>query len=393
MSAQTILLVHNFYQEPGGEDEVFRAESDLLESRGHHVVRYTAHNDQLRQMGALKSAQATLWNGAVYRELRRLIREVRPSVMHVHNTFPLVSPAAYYAAHAEKVPVVQTLHNYRLMCPSARFFRSGRVCEDCVHVPLPLPGVVHACYRGSRLASGVVAGMLSLHRVMGTWRREIDTYVALTENARQIFIRAGLPADRIVVKPNFVAHDPGLGAHKGNYALFVGRLVEEKGIRTLIQGWERLANDTPIKLVGDGPLRDEVAAAAGRIAGFDWLGRVPSHEVIRLMQEARVLVFPSIWYEGGLPMVIVEAYATGLPTIASDLGNMAHIVHHGRTGLHFKPGDPQALVAAVRSFWSDANKGSWMSEQARREYEDNYTPEQNYGILMRIYARARARVA
>lgn len=393
MSAEPILLVHDFYQQPGGEDEVFRAEADLLEGHGHRVIRYTMHNQRIREMGALKSAYATIWNGAVYRELRQLIRDVRPFVMHAHNTFPLISPAAYYAARSEGVPVVQTLHNYRLLCPNASFFRDGRPCEDCLQTPLPLPGVVHACYRGSRLASATVATMLSLHRAIGTWRRKVDIYIALTHTAREIFIRGGLPAERIFVKSNFLAHDPGRGAHQGGYALFVGRLVNEKGLGTLIQAWDHLGAEIPVKVVGDGPLRDEVAKTARRHASFEWLGHLPHHEVIRLMQDARVLVFPSIWYEGGLPMVIAEAFATGLPAIASDIGNIAHIVQHKRTGLHVKPSDAHALASAITWFWSHSDEVSPMIDQARSEFENHYTPERNYTVLMSIYAEAHARVS
>ncbi len=194
-----IALVHNYYQQPGGEDEVFADEGALLEARGHQVVRYTAHNDRIAGMRAPVLAQVTVWNRAVYRELRAFIRKERPAVMHFQNTFPLISPASYYAARAEGVPVVQTLHNYRLLCPNALFFRDGHVCEDCLGKSIPWPGVAHACYRGSRTASGVVASMLSIHRALRTWTEMIDVYVVLSEFARQKFIEGGLPSEKIVV--------------------------------------------------------------------------------------------------------------------------------------------------------------------------------------------------
>src|SRR5690242_17275435 len=213
------LMVHNSYQQPGGEDQVFEAEAGLLESFGHTVVRFTAHNDQIRTLGQLELARATIWNGDTYRDVRAILRRERPEVLHAHNIFPLISPSIYYAARAEHVPVVQTLHNYRLVCPNALLFRDGRPCQACVGHS-PLLGAVHACYRGSRLASAAVGAMLMTHRLVGTWRRRVDQYIALTEFARRLFVHAGLPPDRVTVKPNFIEGDPGLGHHSGEYALF-----------------------------------------------------------------------------------------------------------------------------------------------------------------------------
>ena len=252
-------MLHNHYQQPGGEDQVFEVEGALLEAHGHRVLRYTQHNDSVADMTRAELAKATVWNTVAYRELRTLIREEQPQVAHFHNTFPLISPAAYHAARAERVPVVQTLHNYRLICPSALFFREGRVCEDCSGKAVPWPGVAHACYRGSRSSSAAVAAMLTAHRVLGTWSRAVDAYIGLTEFARQRFVRGGLPAEKIVVKPNFVHPDPGAGGGDGEYVLFVGRLSEEKGVDTLLKAWKRPRVRVPLKIVGDGPLVPEVA--------------------------------------------------------------------------------------------------------------------------------------
>ncbi len=246
-----MLLLHNRYQQPGGEDQVFAAEGNLLEAHGHQVLRYTRHNDQVTDQNPLALAGATVWNQAVYRELRTLIRRERPQVAHFHNTLPMISPAAYYAARAEGVPVVQTLHNYRLLCPNALFYRDGQVCEDCLGKAVPWPGVVHACYRESRASSGAVATMLTAHRAIGTWKKAVDMYVALTEFARQKFVQGGLPAEKIVVKPNFIEPDPGSGEGRGHYALFVGRLSQEKGVDTLLAAWEQLGEKVPLKIVGD----------------------------------------------------------------------------------------------------------------------------------------------
>jgi glycosyltransferase involved in cell wall biosynthesis len=379
-----VLLLHNHYQQPGGEDQVFAAEGALLEAQGHEVLRYTLHNDSVTDMSRPELAKATVWNRATYRDLRALIRRERPQVAHFHNTFPLISPAAYYAVKAEQVPVVQTLHNYRLICPNGLFFREGRVCEDCSGKAVPWPGVVHACYRESRASSGAVAAMLTAHNVLGTWSKEVDKYIALTEFARQKFINDKLPANKVVVKPNFVAPDPGVGTGKGGYFLFVGRLSQEKGVDTLLTAWKRLRGKVPLKIVGDGPLAPTVARAAERSREVEWLGRQPKDRVLDLMKDARALTFPSVWYEG-FPMVIAEAYAVGLPVIASDLGSMASLIDHERTGLRFRPNDPEDLAAQVE--WASAHpaKLNRMRAEARVEFEAGYTAKRNYEILAEIY--------
>jgi glycosyltransferase involved in cell wall biosynthesis len=342
-----ILAVHNRYQRPGGEDQVFAEETALLESRGNHVLRCEVHNDRVEHTGRLTLAKDTVWNTSAYRELGDLIRRERPDVVHFHNTLPLISPAGYYAARAEGVPVVQTLHNYRLLCPVALFFRDGHVCEDCMGKAVPWPGVVHGCYRGSRAASGLVATMLTVHRALRTWTETIDVYVALTGFARDKFVEGGLPAGKIRVKPNFVAPDPGRGEGGGGYALFVGRLAPEKGTGTMLAAWDRLESGIPLKIVGDGPLKDEVARAAATRPNVEWLGHRPVAQVHALMKKTDMLVFPSEWYET-FGRVAAEAFAAGTPVLAADIGAVAELVEHGRTGLKFRPGDPDDLATHAR---------------------------------------------
>jgi glycosyltransferase involved in cell wall biosynthesis len=382
-----ILAVHNRYQRPGGEDQVFVDETALLEARNQRVLRYEVHNDQVKQLNRLALMKDTVWNSSAYRELGALIRRERPEVVHFHNTLPLISPAGYYAARAEGVPVIQTLHNYRLLCPVALFFRDGRVCEDCMGKAVPWPGVFHGCYRGSRAASGVIATMLSVHRAFRTWTEMVDIYIALTEFARSKFIEGGLPAEKIVVKPNFVAPDPGRGQGGGGYALFVGRLAPEKGTGTMLAAWERLGTRIPLKIVGDGPLRDQVVGAAARQSSVQWLGHRPVAEVHALLGKADMLVFPSEWYET-FGRVAAEAFATGTPVIAADIGAVAELVEHGRTGLIFRPGDPEDLVAQVEWALSHPAELRIMRDEARAEFEAKYTAERNYRALMEIYEAA-----
>jgi glycosyltransferase involved in cell wall biosynthesis len=382
-----ILAVHNRYQRPGGEDQVFVDETALLEARNHRVLRYEVHNDQVEQVNRLTLAKDTVWNTSAYRELGALIRRERPHVVHFHNTLPLVSPSGYYAARAEGVPVIQTLHNYRLLCPVALFFRDGRVCEDCMGKAVPWPSVVHRCYRGSRTASGVIATMLTVHRALRTWIEMVDVYVALTEFARNKFIEGGLPAGKVVVKPNFVAPDPGRGQGGGGYALFVGRLAPEKGTGTMLAAWDRLGTRIPLKIVGDGPLRDQVLGAAAKQSNVEWLGHRPVEDVHALMGKADMLVFPSRWYET-FGRVAAEAFAAGTPVIAANIGAVAELVEHGRTGLKFRPGDPEDLVTQVEWALSHPAELQSMREEVRAEFEAKYTAERNYRALMEIYEAA-----
>ncbi len=378
-----LLAVHNYYQQPGGEDAVFEAEAKLMEDRGHSVIRYSTRNDRVRHLSGPRLAGTTIWNGAVYRELLRLLEQERPSIVHVHNTLPLLSPAVYYAARSAGIPVVQTLHNYRLLCPSGILFRDGHPCEDCLHRSVPTPGVRHGCYRESRPATAAVAAMLTVHRLVGTWSRAIDLFIALTEFARAKYMAGGLHSEKVVVKPNFT-HDPGVRASGGKYALFVGRLAPEKGFQVLLEAWRRLASRIPLLVIGDGPGADHVGRASQDHSGIQFLGRRSASEVITAMAGARFLVFPSLWYET-FGLTIIEAYSVGIPVIASNLGAMSTLIQHRRTGLHFRPGDSDDLVRQVEWVLAHQDDVDQMGKNARLEYEAHYTPERNYSMLMDAY--------
>jgi glycosyltransferase involved in cell wall biosynthesis len=379
-----ILSVHNTYQKPGGEDQVFAQEADLLRSRGHQVLLYQASNDQVTGVNPLVLLGNTIWNKQIHEELRALMRRERPDIVHVHNTFPVISPAVYYAANGEGIPVVQTLHNYRMLCPAATLFRDGHVCEECVTKRSPWPGVLHGCYRNSRLATAAVAVMLATHNYKRTWSETVSAYIALTDFARNKFIEGGFPAEKIFVKPNYLQTDPGPGEGKGNYALFVGRLTPEKGISTLLAAWRQIGNDLPLQIAGDGPLASEVEKASREMENVTWLKWLPREEILQRMKDASALILPSTWYEG-FPMIISEAFAVGLPVITSDLGSMSSIVDHQRTGLHFEPGNAAALVKAVQWWSAHPAEAAFMRTEARLEYETKYTAEENYKQMMNIY--------
>jgi glycosyltransferase involved in cell wall biosynthesis len=382
-----ILQVHNFYQQTGGEDLVVGDEARLLEAHGHGVVQYTAHNDNVTAYSPVELAQRTIWNRQAYRELRETIVRHRPQLVHVHNTLPLLSPSVYYAAHAEGLPVVQTLHNYRLMCPAAVCFRDGHVCTDCVGKPVAWDAVRHACYRGNRSASAAVVTMLSVHRLLGTWRDKVSMYIALTAQAERMFTQAGLPSAKIVVKPNFVDPDPGAGRGLGGYAVFVGRLSHEKGVETLLQAWRLVDGLVPLVVIGDGPQAPAVAAAAKDIPGITWLGRRDSEETLRSIRDATCLVFPSECYET-FGRAIVEAFAAATPVVAAGHGAAAELVTDGVTGLHFRPGNPSDLAAKILRLHGDALLQTRMRAAARQEFEARYTAGVNYRLLLDIYRRA-----
>ncbi len=379
-----IAIVHNLYRHPGGEDAVFFAETNLLRQHGHEVFEYVASNRTVKP--GPRSAGEMIWSPTSYDAIRTLLKKHRPEIIHFHNTFLVISPSAYYASRAEGIPVVQTLHNYRLLCPVAIFYRQGHICEECLNRFIPWPGVAHACYHDSRLKSAAVATMLSVHKLLNTWTRKVDIFIASSRFARDKFVQGGIPEGRIMVKPNFVDPDPGPGAHLGEYVLFVGRLSPEKGIDTLLQAWQRLAH-IPLRMVGDGSLQERVRAAAGSNANILYLGRIDRASLIDQVKAAQLLVFPSETYEG-FPMTMVEAFASGLPVVASNLGSTGEIVDEMKTGIHFSPGDARDLAEKVQWGWDHRPEIQAMGRSARREFEEKYTAENNYRMLMNIYGRA-----
>jgi glycosyltransferase involved in cell wall biosynthesis len=395
-----IAMVHNTYQQPGGEDVVFQQECANLSRAGHEVVLYQRSNfeiDKLSAFGRLALPKNTIWSAATRREFGALLERERPDVVHVHNTFVMVSPSIYAACRDHHVPVVQTLHNFRLLCPGATLYRDGQICEDCLAGSL-WSSVRHNCYRDSKSASATVALMLATHRRLGTWRDAIDRYIALTEFSRDKFISAGFAAHKIAVKPNFVGSDPGPRTETRDdthdethgFALFAGRLSPEKGLATLLDAWERLAVRCPLQIVGDGPDRAELESRVRdrNIQGVTFRGSIPRAETLALMKTARFLIAPSTWYEG-FPMVIAEALACGAPVICSRLGAMQEIIADGVTGLHFTPGDGEDLARKVAHACNNPYELAAMSRSARRDYERHYTAERNYELQMEIYREAR----
>jgi glycosyltransferase involved in cell wall biosynthesis len=386
-----IVLVHNTYQQPGGEDAVFAQERRMLELAGHQVIPYCRSNwdvESYQGIRQLSLAKGTIWASDARRDLLRLLRLEKPDVVHVHNTFVMISPSIYSACREAKVPVVQTLHNYRLFCPAGTFFRDGKVCEECVEGSL-WRGVKHACYHDSRSATAIVAIMLATHRLRNTWEREISCFVALSEFARDKFVAGGLPREKIFVKPNFVTPDPGARTGDGDYALFVGRLSPEKGVGTIITAWKQLPRSIPLHIIGGGPDQEQLAAQAARdgLTNVHFKGQLPRELTLAAINNARVMVISSEWYET-FCMAIAESFACSTPVICSRMGVMQELVADGRTGLHYTPGDSDDLARKVEWAWGNPDQLRAMGTEARRDYEANYTAEKNYPILIKIYKRA-----
>ena len=388
-----ILVAHNRYRLPGGEDEVAAAETALLRRKGHEVETYLEDNRRIRGLSVLQAGLESIWSLSSYRKVRDRLREFRPEVVHCHNTFPLISPSIYFACEKEGIPVVQSLHNPRLMCPAACLSRNSQVCERCVGKNFAWPGVLHGCYHDSRLQTAAVASMLSVHRTLKTWRTKVDAYIVFTDFYRRKFIEAGLPADRLVVKPHFLYPEPPpFQAGTREYALFVGRLNEEKGLKVLLEAWRHLQH-IPLKIRGEGPLSSYVREwiDANPARNVELVDRLSKNDLRGLMRNARFLVWPSQGYYETFGLVALEAFSMGVPVLTGRLGVNGEIVDDGRTGLHFSPGDPGDIAHTVQRAWSSESELRRMGRQARIEFEMKYRPDENYAALMRIYRAAISR--
>jgi glycosyltransferase involved in cell wall biosynthesis len=321
-----------------------------------------------------------------------LLAREKPAIVHVHNTFVMISPSIFSACEEAGVPVVQTLHNYRLMCPAGAFYRDGHVCEECRESLWA--GIRHGCYHDSKLSTAVVASMIAVHRGLRTWSRPAHYYIALCKFARQKFVDAGLPADRIFVKPNFVHPDPGPSSaeDKAQYAVFAGRLSPEKRVASLLDAWERGTSRFPLFILGDGPERAglEQAARQRGLSGILFKGHVPRPDVISTIRQARFLVLSSEIYEN-FPVTIAEAFACGTPVICARMGAMEEIVADGRTGLHYTPGQIDDLAEKMDWAWKNPGRMGDMGSRARREFETKYTAEINYKLLTDIYQQVLGR--
>ena len=387
-----VLVIHNRYQQAGGEDTMVRAETALLRQHGHRVTEYVRSNTAIGEFGWPRKASlllSTTWNPRVYAELRRLIRSERPDVAHCHNLQPLISPSAYYACRAEGVPVVQTLHNFRFCCPAGTCFRNNAPCKDCGGALGR--AVLKGCYRNSRLQTAAVAMMLGTHRALGTWEHTIDAYSAPSAFCLERMAGGGIPRSKITLRPNFLLRDPGARTVSDDFVLFVGRLCAEKGILQLLSAWRQLRK-VPLVVVGDGPLRDhaERYVAQNGIQNVTFTGALPAAETMAWMKLARFLVCPSVFYET-FGMTVLEAAACGVATVGSRSGAIPELVEEGKTGLLFDPREPNELVEKVDWAWTHPVSMNEMGAAARRRFLQHYTAEKSYDAMMRLYGSVSAR--
>lgn len=378
-------MVHNRYQQRGGEDAVVDAEVRLLDSNGVEVRRLDVDNDSIHGVFGKIQASANLFvtPAALNDRFSTMLSGFQPDVVHVHNWFPTLSPAIFKKCKEAEIPVLHTVHNYRLLCVGATLFRDGRVCEDCIGSPLRAPGVIHKCYRDSHLGSAVATASMLAQWATGTWHRSVDRFIALSQFAKRKLIEGGLPEEKIVVKPNFVDPDPGPGTGDGGYFLYAGRLTEEKGLRTLLECWRSGPDLPPLRIVGTGPLQDEVRDTAAALPNVEWLGGKSSDEVMELMGRAKATLCPSLWYEG-MPRVVIESLAVGTPVVASNIGCYPEMIADGEWGALFPAGDAGSLLSRIRALESRKAFAD-MREKSRDCFEAAYTGRRNLSLIFNIY--------
>lgn len=386
-----VLVAHNHYRSsaPSGEDQVFQNEVALLRRHGIEVSIFERFNDDIDDSslaGRLRVAHETAWSDRSYRDLQLLIRSSRPDVVHFHNTFPVISPSAYAACRDNGIPVVQTLHNFRLICPGGLLLRNGTPCEECVGAGL-FPALRHRCYRGSLPATGALVWMLLFNRWRDTYGSLVNRYIALTDFAAERLIAGGLPRERVTIKPNFVSDIQVPGDGQGGYVVYVGRLSEEKGVRTLLSAW-KMVQHVPLKILGDGPLRKSLEECASREnLPIQFLGYCNRRTVVETVSRAAFQIVPSEWYEG-FPMVIADAYALGTPIVASRIGSLEEIVEEGTTGTRFEAGNAADLATKVKGLWHDHSQCSALRQGARHAFESKFSAERNFEMLMAVYGVA-----
>ncbi|MBE9490992.1 MAG: glycosyltransferase family 4 protein [Bacteroidetes bacterium] len=384
-----VLLIHNFYRSsaPSGEDIVYKHERKLLENNGLSIVAYEKFNDDLDDSSTIKRIKIALdgaWSKQTYQELSEFIIRTKPDIAHIHSIFPQISPSAYAACQDNGVPVIQTLHNFRPICPGALLMRDGIPCEDCIGTNL-LPSLVHRCYRDSLLATGAIAWQITRNRMTDTYNKLVNKYITLTKFSKSRYVRAGFLEKKITVKSNFLPFTSfTVDEHVQPYAVFVGRLTPEKGVHTLLKAWKYIKN-LPLKVIGDGELRQELEELVSSLQlPVEFLGFRSNTEVLDIVGNATLQIIPSECYEG-FPMVVLEAYALGVPIVASRIGSLEEIITERETGLKFEPGNADDLAEKVNNLISDEQLLVTMKKNAQEVFKKHYTADANFKMLYSLY--------
>lgn len=385
-----ILIVHNYLRAPSGENTVFEQEKALLESKGHDVITYTRKNEEINEWGLTDRVALPfnlIWSRRSCHIIKNIIKEFKPAIAHFHNIFPLISPAVYHACQHMGIPVVQTLHHFRLVCPGALLFRNGQICEECAGLKFR-SAIRHACYRNSRFQTAGMALMIYLHYLLKTWHNEVDTYIALSDFAKDKFQELKFPSDRFCIKPNFLQEpvEPSF-AHQG-YGIFIGRLGEEKGLGCLLEAM-RNCPEIQLKIIGDGPIKEFVLSKLrdSSLDNVEYIGLVDHDHAMEYLRNSQFMVFPSICYEG-MPMVILEALAAAKPVIASRIGILPEIIEDGISGLICEAGSISDLTEKLKWLNNRPIEALEMGKRGRKAFEEKYTADKNYELLMDIYQKA-----
>ena len=386
--ALRILIIHNRYQYHGGEDYVFEAESALLSRHGNIVEQLIFDNKEIKSpIDKMMLAVRGVYNSDSAKKVETAIQHFQPDIIHVHNSFPLASPSIFYVAEKYGIQTVVTLHNYRLICPSASLYFDGHIYEKNIHSLIPVDGILKGVYRNSKLQTAGLAAITAVHNIIGTWKNKVGTFIALTNFAKQKFLSSALRVneEQFTVKPNFV-EDCGLGdpEKREDFFVVVGRLSVEKGIDTLLEACER--GNFKVVIMGDGPLKDQILKAAEKNPNIRYLGFQQKPVIEDYMKRCKALLFPSVWYEG-LSITMLEAMSMGTPIIASRLGSMAEVLTDRINGLHFEAGNAEDLLSKINEINSDNTLVKTLGLNARKTYLEFYTPEVNYKFLLDIYTK------
>ncbi|MDD5013950.1 MAG: glycosyltransferase family 4 protein [Atribacterota bacterium] len=383
-----VLILHNRYKFEGGEEAVVLAEADLLRKNGHEVILHELSNEDISSCNLLKKIFllfTIIWSINSYKQVRLLIKikKKKPDIVHVHNTFFLMSPSVYYACKAEKIPVVQTLHNYRFLCPLGILYRNGKVCRECLDKGL-LMSLKYKCGRKSKLWTIAMLAVLKIHHRINTFKKLINTYIALSNFSKQQFVNAGFDENKITVKSNFINFDPGVSSEKRDFILYAGRFSPEKGTDILLEAWKKL-NLLPLKIIGTGTQFKEFKDYANKyLLNIEFLGQKSHNEVIDYIKRSIAVILPSRCNEN-FPRIIVEAFACGVPVIASRRGALEELIEDRETGVLFDPEDVGDLVKKIEWVYNNQQEAIRMGKNARAEFENKYTAEKNYKKLINIY--------
>lgn len=392
-----ILAIHNFHRKgsASGDDQVFKNETELLESYGHEIIKYVVFNDEFDNVNIFKKINlifGMLWSVKHYNAIRKIIKKEKTDVVHVHTFFPLLSPSILYAAKRENVKVVATLHDTRFACPCATSLRNFKVCNECCDGKY-FRMCKYRCFKNSRLQSFIVALIFSYHRFCKSFYDNIDKYICLNDNQINVLIKAGFDKKKIIKKYNFVS-DIVVDLDKCNidclpdrYVVFYGRIGEEKGIRVLMEIWDKIT-DIPLVVMGDGPLKELFKDWASKKNNVYYLGYTEYRKCLRIVKSGEFVIFPSIWYEG-CSMVEIETMSLGKPLIATDLGFSAEAIDDGVNGFKIPLGNITEFINKIRNLWCNSDLCKQMGRNARKEYEKKYLPNDNYEQLIKIYTDLR----